>query len=191
MVQVKKAEIRDAIIDAAAGLFADKGYVDTTMVDIAKRARISNANIYSYFGSKFEVFFCVYETWFRAHIKALESRINKSSAPRERLGMLLTGLLREIPAADNGFANNLIQALSTVKPKDPYDPRLVVWLRGLIAEVLNSSLPSMRRSPARRARMAHLIVIAFDGAVVNYRVNPSSLPSAAMVDELVDLLFTG
>ena len=190
MVQVKKADVRDAIIDAAAVLFADKGYVDTTMVDIAKRARVSNANIYSYFGSKFEVFFCVYESWFRVRIEALESTIKVSNSPRERLRLLLAGLLREIPAADNGFANNLIQALSTVKPKDPYDPRLVEWLKGRIAEVLKSTLPSMRRSPARRARMARLIVIAFDGAVVNYRVNPSSLPSASMVEDLVDMLFT-
>jgi len=68
MPQVKKEDIRLAILEASQALFQEKGYVDTTMVQIAKRAGISHANIYSYFNAKLQVFFSVYERWFKVRI---------------------------------------------------------------------------------------------------------------------------
>src|ERR1700759_3652108 len=53
----KKARTRQAIIDAAAELFATRGYEETTIADIAAAADIGTRTFFSYFASKEEVLF--------------------------------------------------------------------------------------------------------------------------------------
>lgn len=56
---VKHAAKRRQILDAAAELFATKGFDRTTTADISKAAGISAGNLFHYFASKREIFFAV------------------------------------------------------------------------------------------------------------------------------------
>ncbi|VVD85322.1 TetR/AcrR family transcriptional regulator [Pandoraea anhela] len=185
MPQVKKEDIRLAILEASHALFLEKGYVDTTMVQIARRAGISHANIYSYFTAKLQVFFCVYEKWFKARISSLEAEVMSAHGAHARMRTLLGGLLVETPRLDNGFSHNLVQALATVSPGDPYDPSLLQWFRERLSAMLAASAPSLARDSVRRARLIDMLVLTFDGCLVNYHVNPASLPDVAMLEEYV------
>jgi len=51
MVQVKKAEVREAILDAAAQLFVEKGYAGTSANEIGQRAGVAASAIYAKNGS--------------------------------------------------------------------------------------------------------------------------------------------
>ena len=53
----KKASTRRALIDAAAGLFAERGVEATTMDDIARAAGMSRTSVFNYFGYK-EMILC-------------------------------------------------------------------------------------------------------------------------------------
>ncbi|MCG8564382.1 MAG: TetR/AcrR family transcriptional regulator [Desulfobacterales bacterium] len=48
----KKAAKRSRIINAATTLFAEKGFNDTSMLGIARSARVAEGTVYEYFGSK-------------------------------------------------------------------------------------------------------------------------------------------
>ena len=48
----KKLRSRAAIIGAASKLFREKGYVDTSLEDIAREADLSPGTVYNYFGTK-------------------------------------------------------------------------------------------------------------------------------------------
>ncbi len=52
----KGRETRSKILAAAREVFAEDGYVDARMVDIARRAGLSNGGLYRYFTSKDAVF---------------------------------------------------------------------------------------------------------------------------------------
>ncbi|MCO5316764.1 MAG: TetR/AcrR family transcriptional regulator [Solirubrobacterales bacterium] len=52
----KGRETRTKILGAAREVFAEDGYVDARMVDIAERAGVSNGGLYRYFTSKEAVF---------------------------------------------------------------------------------------------------------------------------------------
>ncbi|VVE00695.1 HTH-type transcriptional regulator SrpR [Pandoraea morbifera] len=185
MPQVKKEDIRQAILEASQALFLEKGYVDTTMVQIAKRAGISHANIYSYFTAKLQVFFCVYEKWFKARVTAIEADVLAAHGAHVRMRTLLAGILVQLPRLDNGFSHNLVQALATVSPGDPYDPALLQWFRERLSGMLAACAPSLARDGVRRARLVDILVLTFDGCLVNHHVNPASLPDVAMLEEFV------
>jgi len=53
--------IRDAILDAALEVFAQKGFQDATISEIAKRANVAEATIYEYFENKENLLFSIPE----------------------------------------------------------------------------------------------------------------------------------
>ncbi len=55
----KKEEKKQFILRAAEKLFAQKGFQDTTIVDIVRESKISEATFYEYFPSKEELLFSI------------------------------------------------------------------------------------------------------------------------------------
>lgn len=53
----KQRRVRDAIVEAAHALFAERGFDDVTVADIAARAEVGRATFFRYFGDKQEVVF--------------------------------------------------------------------------------------------------------------------------------------
>ena len=51
----QKAQTREHLLDVSAALFADKGYSETTIEDIARAAGSSRATVYSYFSTKEDI----------------------------------------------------------------------------------------------------------------------------------------
>lgn len=60
---------RHAILRAAETIFANKGFHEATISDIAKRAHVSEATIYEYFSSKEELLFSIPEVITREHLE--------------------------------------------------------------------------------------------------------------------------
>jgi AcrR family transcriptional regulator len=184
MPQVKKQETRKAILDAAYALFRKQGYDKTTLRQIAKRANTSLANVYVYFHSKYEIVFELYDPWMAARIDELERDALAIRNPRARLRHILFTLWGEIPAANNGFARNIMQALSIASTTRDYNPKMVRWIEAKITELVVSCLPRSRRPLAADGALAHVLVMAFDGFVINQGLNPAAACSDAVVDAI-------
>lgn len=70
----RTAETREAIVDAAAALFAERGYGDTTIEQIAERADIAPRTFFRYFPTKESVLFSDADAKLGAAIAALNDR---------------------------------------------------------------------------------------------------------------------
>src|SRR5918992_1748802 len=53
----KQQRVRQAIMDAALALFAERGFDEVTVSDIAERAEVGRSTFFRYFGDKQEVLF--------------------------------------------------------------------------------------------------------------------------------------
>jgi len=188
MAQVKKEQVRDAILRAAERLFRRDGYQATTLARVAREAGISPATVYVYFDSKLATLYAVYDPWLRRRLGALARRLASIREPRARLRALLAALWRDIPAWHNCFANNLIQALATSTLQERYDPALLRWVEARIAEVLRDTLPPQRSNSLRQAHLAHILMMAFDGFVIHRRLRRGAACSDACIEGVCDLL---
>ena len=70
MAQYKKDEIKEKINTAALNIFAEKGYENTSISDIAAKANISVGNIYRYYKGKDEIFYTIVPEDFIIGLKA-------------------------------------------------------------------------------------------------------------------------
>jgi AcrR family transcriptional regulator len=188
VVQVKKTEVREAILKSAFRLFKRQGYVTTTTAQIAAGAKVSESNLYIYFGSKFEILFALCDPWMRARIHKLEARAADEADPRRRLQIILTTLWRQMPSEDNGFMNSLMQALATTARREGYRPHLLRWIEERIEAMIMNCLPQQQRAQLARGAFAHLLMMAQDGFVLNRHLNPASVCSDETVDLVCDLL---
>jgi AcrR family transcriptional regulator len=83
-----RSQRREKILEAAGNAFLANGYGDVTMQDVAKEAQISRAALYTYFGSKQEVFNGVIEFFLtvivQSSIDALE-RVGEDASIYDKL----------------------------------------------------------------------------------------------------------
>jgi AcrR family transcriptional regulator len=187
MAQVKKTEVRAAIMAAALRLIRKHGYMETTLNDIAAAAKTSRANIYVYFPSKFALFYAVFDPWLNERLAVLERDLAAIAEPRARLRRILVALWREIPSEGNGFANNLMQALSTATSDERYSPGLLRNVELKVAAMIDTCLPPGARidSPA----IAHLAFMAFDGFAMHAHLKTGQPCDDAVIDSMCALLF--
>jgi AcrR family transcriptional regulator len=185
VVQRKKPQIREAILAAAFRLFSRRGYAATMVADIAREAGVSPGNVYIYFRSKLEILYAIYDPWLRARIDGLERQLATVKSPRTRLRRLLIALWRDIPAEENGFLNNIMQAISASGPSEGYRTTLVRWLEKRVTAMVNDALPASRRARFAKARLAHVLIMAFDGFAIDYHLHPQR---RNIDDRTIDLL---
>jgi AcrR family transcriptional regulator len=91
---------KDQIVEAAAVVFARKGYSSAAVADIAVQAKIGKGTVYEYFNSKEDLFFAVFQWYQKKTENAAIVRISSlSGGAADRLKALndsLMGLWDEI-----------------------------------------------------------------------------------------------
>ena len=164
MSQRKKEGVREAILAASFRLFSDLGYSETSIPSIARAAGISTANVYVYFKSKLDILFTIYEPWLQERLDRLGRSLGRIKSPEKRLQRLLLVVWGELPQEANGFANNVIQALSTAGSGEDYSPHLRQMFQQRVAGWIEDCL---ELSAHESAILAGVVLMAFDGFAIN------------------------
>ena len=187
MAQIKKREVRDAILVSAFDLFCRKGYTATTMAEIARQAEVNIGTLYVYFDSKLAILYALYRPWQEEQLRNLAESVRKMRSPATRLRRLFTGLWADIPAADHSFANTLMEALPASPAGTGKQDNLLEDVEAFLTTLLKEILPPERHYLLRDGLLSHLIWMAFDGYAINSRLRDLRDISAT-ADLLSDLL---
>jgi len=190
MAQVKKARVRDAIVESAYTLFRKQSYLGTSVADIGRTAGIAPSNVYVYFNSKFEIFYAVYEPWLNRRLARLERELASIERADKRLLHIVRTIWIDLPVEDNGFANNLMQAVSTTDKDEPFRSDLLSRSETALSDLLRRALPARRQALVENDRLAHIILMAFDGFVVRHHVG-GTRPDMGEIVEIMKFLMAG
>lgn len=139
---------RDAILEAALALFAEKGVDATTTREIAEQADTSEGNLYRHFEGKDDLARTLLETTARRFAAILETEVGNEDDPRTRLTALIRGVFTFGQTHPAAFQFLLASHPSHI-PKDrdlllgPYPMRLFVEtiVRGITQDVFRSVDP--------------------------------------------------
>lgn len=171
MVQFKKKQVRQAIVDSAYDLFSERGYHSTTLQDVAEYAGVGVSSLYSYFPSKLHLLYAVFEPWHKDAFEQLETRVLRLKTPRERLRAVLLGLWRDIPSANIGLTNSLMEALASADPKQKKPIPLLMWTEQRLSKLLNHAQSENGIGRVDQDALSTLFIMAYDGFVINRRLN--------------------
>jgi TetR/AcrR family fatty acid metabolism transcriptional regulator len=122
----------DAILDAAKGAFADKGFEGTSIADIARTAGISDGLVYRYFRNKRELLYEVLRKFYERILLDLESQVFKHDPFSARLETLIRRHL-EVFVSDTDLCRLFI---SEVRTASDYEGSSIQELNRLYTSVL-------------------------------------------------------
>jgi len=88
----------ESILRTAAGIFAEKGYHQASIRDIARATGVSLSGLYYYFNSKEELLFLIQDHAFGTLLNTLEDRLAGEADAQRRLRMLMENHLRYFTA---------------------------------------------------------------------------------------------
>jgi AcrR family transcriptional regulator len=163
--ELKKAATREALIDAAARLFAERGVERTTMDDIARAAGTSRTSVFNYFGYK-EMIVCEIGARYVAEI---------------------AGKAQEVLQRQRSPKKQLQYVVDTVADIAERDPMIISAVAG---ELMNQD-PERRRQAAETMRYGEIVDLILDGlAAAGQLREPSRRDSYArmMVDMVAGIL---
>jgi len=114
----KGEQTKTLILDAALQIFHERGYEETTMRAIAKKAGVSLGNAYYYFGSKEHLIQAFYHRTHEQHVAALSAR----PAETNLKARLLTVMRLKISTLEpyHEFAGVLFK--TAANPQSPLNP---------------------------------------------------------------------
>ena len=82
---IDKVEKKEAILEASIKVFAERGWRNTKIADIAEAAHIGKGTVYEYFRSKDELFAASFQYFMAEAEGIVAGRLEKISDPLERL----------------------------------------------------------------------------------------------------------
>jgi AcrR family transcriptional regulator len=188
MVQVKKSEVREAILEAATRLFEEKGYVGTSISEIGQAAGVASSGIYIYFNSKLDLFYTIYGPWLKARLERLERELGDVAGHRAKVRRVVETVWLDIPNESNFFANNLMQAVSTATQADLYSGELLEWCEERVARMLRAAAPRPLRGHGHYASLAHVLFMAFNGFVVGAYLGVRGDKTVPAIEAMTDLI---
>lgn len=176
---------RKALIDAAIGAIGERGSLDVTMAEIARRAGVSSALAHHYFGAKDDLLHATMR-----HILAELGRDARAALGRAETA---EGRVRAIIAVNfsaQQFASETIAAWLSFYVEAQRSPRLRRLLR-IYARRLHSNLMSGLRPLTRDAeRVAEGIAALIDGLYIRRALKdgaPDAASAIALVNDYLDL----
>lgn len=84
-MKLKKSEKRNMIMNAAIKVFANSGYFNSRVSDIAKEAGIADGTIYLYFKSKTDVLAAIFNEAITTFINIANDELKDADGPVEKL----------------------------------------------------------------------------------------------------------
>ncbi|MFB6226893.1 MAG: TetR/AcrR family transcriptional regulator [bacterium] len=191
---VDESERKNDIADAAVKVFAQSGFSETTVQQIADQADMSKGNIYRYFDSKEEVLQQIFLNFEQAIHETLDVNLSREDDPANVIQSLITDLTTlvrsnrpTIKVLFDFWSYSLHNPDENFIDHDSFYKKIQRKLRsflddgaskGVFHSDWNDELPSM-------------LIGFFEGQLIQWLVNPSSPSLSTIRNTGTQMLLTG
>jgi AcrR family transcriptional regulator len=177
-IEGHRREVRDAILDSAAALVAERGLSSVKMSRIAEKTGIGRATLYKYFSSVEAILTAWHERHVTSHLEHLAGVRDQAGTPVERLKAVLESYATIISHEHHGTE------LAARLHRGEHVARAQQHLRDLVRDLLlEGAKAGDLRNDVAPDELASYCLHALAGA--------SSLSSKAAVRRLVTVTLTG
>lgn len=188
----RRAETRLLLIDAAADLFAHKGFHATSAEAVAAAAGRTTGALYDHFGGKEGLLVALLERWIDQTVVDMTATMEDESGLDGRLDALWSGIIRR--DSETGDAWLLLEfELWLHAVRDPQlgavgASRFAMMRSGLAGGLQQWSEEFGVELPQRPEDLAGQMIGLILGAAFQYRLDPASITREVVVDGLRRLL---
>ena len=186
------ADKREAILRAAIKVFAQKGYFNSKVADIAKEAGIADGTVYLYFKSKEEILHSVFDRAMEEFIAEGKQEIAEIEEADKRL-QRITQLHLEKLGADRDLAIVFqVELRGSTKFMEEFSGGgFAEYLEIIQKTIQEGQKAGVFRKDLKPITAAKILYGALDEMVTNWILSKREYLLAPMADEVLKVFFGG
>lgn len=180
------------ILDAAIAVFAQSGYFQARVADIAERAGVADGTVYLYFQSKEEILRAAIDSAFTAFLDRARRELEATKDPRRRLHRMaflhleMLGANRDLAVVFQTELRQSARLLAQFSHK-----RLVEYFDLIRAVVRDGQAAGLFRRELSDKIVANCFFGALDEMVTSWVLSEREYELAGAADAVVDVILRG
>ncbi|MER5882997.1 TetR/AcrR family transcriptional regulator [Streptomyces sp. NPDC001941] len=187
--QARRKELtRGRLIDAAAELFARKGFHAVSAEAVAEAADRTTGALYSHFGGKEGLLLALLEVWKERTAEELAAEIAHSPDPGDHFGAMWRSLTRPHPVRGDSWLLLEVELWLHAARGPAVGPRLArryeevrARLGEGLADWARATGTTLPRSPEKTGALVLGVLL---GCAMQHRLDPDAVPDALVVEAL-------
>src|SRR5438128_1306177 len=183
---------RDVILRAAIDVFADRGYFNAQVADVARAAGVAAGTVYLYFKSKDDLLVSIFERSMRDGLALGRAAVAGLDDPSERLRRLARGHLARLGADRNLAIVFQVELRQSTKFMERFSSTLLRDYLGLIREAIaDGQRAGTFRADLKPTAAAKMLFGALDEMATNWILSKRRYSLEADAESVVDLFING
>lgn len=186
------ADKREAILRAAIKVFAEKGYFNSKVADIAAEAGIADGTVYLYFKSKDEILHSIFDRAMEEFIADGKREIANIADPAEKLRKVARLHLERL-GSDRAMAVVFqVELRGSTKFMQEFSAAGFGQYLDVIREtIVEGQAAGIFRADIKPVVCAKILYGALDEMVTNWILSKKSYSLAPLADEVLKIFFGG
>jgi TetR/AcrR family transcriptional regulator, fatty acid metabolism regulator protein len=183
---------RDAILRAAIDVFAERGYFNAQVADVARVAGVAAGTVYLYFRSKDDLLISIFERGMRGALIEGRALIADATDARERLRRLARLHLARLGRDRNLAVVFQVELRQSTKFMERFSSTLLRDYLGLMRDAIaDGQRDGLFRSDVKATTAAKMLFGALDEMATNWILSRRRYSLEAEADAVVDLFING
>jgi TetR/AcrR family fatty acid metabolism transcriptional regulator len=183
---------RTAILKAATSVFAEKGFFNSKVADIAAAAGIADGTVYLYFKSKDEILHSIFDRAMAEFIDEGKSELEKITSPESRLSKIAELHLARLGADRNTAIVFQVELRGSTKFMREFSAAGFSDYLDIIKKTIEKGQSDgFFRNDIKPIVAAKIFYGSLDEMVTNWILSKKSYPLAPMADEVMKIFFGG
>ncbi len=183
---------REAILRAATRVFAENGYFNSKVADVARVAGVADGTVYLYFKSKEEILHSIFERNTSEAIIEGREELSKIEDPREKLRRIARHHLERLGADRDLAVVFQVELRSSTKFMEEFSAAGLAEYLKLIREVFEEGQAAgLFRRELNAKIVAKILFGALDEMATNWILSKRRYKLAPMADVVLDIFFEG
>lgn len=183
---------RDAILRAATDVFAERGYFNAQVADVARAAGVAAGTVYLYFRSKDDVLVSIFERTMREALAEGRAAVAQIRDPRQRLRKLARLHLARLGRDRNLAVVFQVELRQSTKFMERLSSTLLRDYLGLIrSAIADGQRDGLFRADLNPTSAAKMLFGALDEMATNWMLSKRRYSLEADADTVLDLFLNG
>ena len=183
---------RDAILRAAIDVFAERGYFNAQVADVARAAGVAAGTVYLYFRSKDDLLISIFERGMKTALAEGRDQVASLDDPRERLTQFARLHLRRLGHDRNLAVVFQVELRQSTKFMERFSATLLRDYLGLIRDAIaDGQKQGVFRGDIKPTIAAKVLFGALDEMATNWILSKRRYKLAAVADEVLDIFLNG
>ena len=183
---------REAILRAATSVFAQNGYFNSKVADIAGAAGVADGTVYLYFKSKEEILHSIFDRSVDEAVSEARKQIEKVDDPREKLRRIAHLHLERLGADRDLAIVFQVELRGSTKFMEEFSAAGFAAYLGLIRTTFEEGQEAGVFRPELNAKVVSKILFgALDEMATNWILSKRRYKLPPMADQVLDIFLNG